>query len=81
MKPFDDVRVRKAVRLAVDRKAMLDFVLGGAGTIGCDTPVGPKDQYRSGRTCERDIEGAKKLLAEAGLLNGTKPSSSMISSL
>jgi peptide/nickel transport system substrate-binding protein len=70
VKPFDDVRVRKAVRLAVDRKAMLDIVLGGAGTIGCDTPVGPKDQYRSDRSCAQDIEGAKKLLAEAGYPNG-----------
>ena len=46
MKPFDDVRVRRAVRLAVDRKAMLGLATGGAGTVGCDTPVGPRDQYR-----------------------------------
>ena len=69
-KPWDDVRVRKAVRLAVDRKAMLDLAAGGAGVVGCDTPVGPKDQYRSPKTCGQDIAKAKALLAEAGYPNG-----------
>jgi peptide/nickel transport system substrate-binding protein len=70
MKPFDDVRVRRAVRLAVDRKAMLGLAAGGAGTVGCDTPVGPRDQYRSTRTCAQDIAAAKALLAQAGYPNG-----------
>lgn len=70
MKPFDDVRVRRAVRLAVDRKAMLALAAGGAGTVGCDTPVGPRDQYRSTRTCVQDTAAAKALLAEAGYPNG-----------
>ena len=69
-KPFDDVRVRKAIRMLVDRKAMLDLVLGGAGVIGCDTPVGPRDQYRSHLACAQDVAGAKRLLAEAGYANG-----------
>ncbi len=70
MKPFDDVRVRRAVRLAVDRKAMLGLAAGGAGTVGCDTPVGPRDQYRSTRACAQDIAAAKALLAQAGYPNG-----------
>lgn len=70
MKPFDDVRVRRAIRLAVDRKAMLNLAAGGAGTVGCDTPVGPRDQYRSARTCEPNVARAKSLLAEAGYPNG-----------
>jgi peptide/nickel transport system substrate-binding protein len=66
VKPFDDVRVRKAVRLAVDRNALLNLVVGAnGGVVGCDTPVGPRDQYRSAKTCAADVEGAKKLLAEA----------------
>lgn len=69
-KPWDDVRVRKAVRLAVDRKGMLDLAAGGAGVVGCDTPVGPRDQYRSTKTCPQDIAKAKALLAEAGYPNG-----------
>ena len=34
--PFDDVRVRQAMRLLVDRKQMLDLVFKGNGTIGND---------------------------------------------
>ena len=70
MKPWDDVRVRKAVRLAVDRKAMLDLAAGGLGSLACDTPVGPADQYRWLSTCNQDIPKAKALLAEAGYPNG-----------
>ena len=70
MKPWDDPRVRRAIRLAVDRKGMVDLAAGGAGVVGCDTPVGPKDQYRSTKTCGQDIAKAKALLAEAGYPNG-----------
>jgi peptide/nickel transport system substrate-binding protein len=70
LKPWDDVRVRRAVRLAVDRKAMMTFAAGGAGAVGCDTPVGPTDQYRWTKTCNQDIAKAKALLAEAGYPNG-----------
>lgn len=71
VKPFDDVRVRKALRIAVDRTAMRDLVVGADGGItGCDTPVGPADQYRWNAQCKQDIAGAKKLLAEAGFPNG-----------
>ena len=68
--PFDDVRVRKALRLAADRQAMIDLVLSGEGTLACDTPVAPADAYRLNRECPQDIEGAKALLAEAGYGDG-----------
>ena len=71
VKPYDDVRVRKALRMVVDREAMRDLVVGRDGGItGCDTPVGPADQYRWEGTCKQDIAGAKTLLAAAGFSNG-----------
>jgi peptide/nickel transport system substrate-binding protein len=71
-KPFDDARVRKAMRMAVDRKAMLEIAVGAdGGSTSCDTPVGPKDQYRAtDMSCPQDIAGAKALLAAAGFPNG-----------
>ncbi len=68
--PFDDPRVRKALRLAADREALLTLVLGGGGVVSCDNPVGPADQYRADIDCPQDIEGAKRLLAEAGFPDG-----------
>ncbi len=68
--PFDDPRVRKAVRLVADRQELVDLVLGGQGVVACDTPVKPGDQYRAEMDCPQDIEGAKALLAEAGFPDG-----------
>ena len=70
VKPFTDQRVRKAVRLAADREALVALVLGGGGIVACDTPVEPNDQYRANITCPQDIALAKKLLADAGFPNG-----------
>src|SRR5213593_288401 len=69
--PFNDVRVRRAVSMAIDRQKMVDTVFEGHGILGWgvpyiyyqDTPptakdLGPGWQYRPA--------DAKKLLAEAG---------------
>ena len=69
--PFDDPRVRKAVRIAVDRQEMADLVAGpGGGTVACDTPVWAGDVYQADIDCPQDIAEAKRLLAEAGYPNG-----------
>ena len=37
MEPFTDARIRKAVRIAADRHALIDLVLGpGGGVVSCD---------------------------------------------
>ncbi|MBC7133877.1 MAG: ABC transporter substrate-binding protein [Roseovarius sp.] len=68
--PFDDMRVRRALRLVVDREEMLDLALDGGGVISCDTPVAPNDQYRVAMDCPPDIARARALLAEAGYPDG-----------
>ena len=68
--PFDNPKVRKAVRLAVDRQELVDLVMDGAATVSCDTPVAPSDQYRLDMDCPQDISKAKNLLREAGYPNG-----------
>ena len=69
--PFDDPRVRKAVRIAVDRQEMTDLVAGhGGGTIACDHPVWAGDAYQADIDCPQDTAEAKRLLAEAGFADG-----------
>ena len=67
--PFDDVRVRQAFRLIVDRKQMVEQVLGGHGSVGNDM-YGPLDLcYPDFPQREQDIEKAKQLLKDAGQEN------------
>jgi peptide/nickel transport system substrate-binding protein len=71
-KPFTDPKVRLAMRLAVDRKAMLEASTGGHGILGNDIPV-PSFSKWYNKTLpqrERDVAKAKQLLAEAGYKNG-----------
>jgi peptide/nickel transport system substrate-binding protein len=70
--PFKDAHVRQAVGYAIDRKAMLDNLVGGGARImnsacfidqfGCTDKGVPTYSY--------DPAKAKKLLAEAGYPNG-----------
>ncbi|MDX3313886.1 ABC transporter substrate-binding protein [Streptomyces sp. NPDC054884] len=65
--PFADPRVREALRLAVDRKAMVDQVLSGYGTVANDVlGTGDPAYDKSIPQRARDLAQAKKLLAEAG---------------
>ena len=65
--PFADARVREAVRLGVDREALVDEVLGGYGRVANDI-VGTGDPNYSDNVPERarDVTRAVALLAEAG---------------
>lgn len=70
-KPFSDMRVRQALGLTVDRKAIVGFVAQGYGTTGNDTPVNAAYRYYKPLPLKTpDITKAKRLLAEAGYSNG-----------
>lgn len=69
--PFDDVRVRQAMKLVVDRQLVVDTVLLGAGVAGNDTPIPPTNPmaFRPD-PIPRDVARARALLAEAGYPDG-----------
>ena len=73
-KPFNDARVRKAMRLAIDQDGVLQVALRGIGTIGEHThcSVALPDYAPMSAPPKRDVEAAKKLLAEAGYPNGVE---------
>jgi peptide/nickel transport system substrate-binding protein len=68
--PFGDVRVRQALKLALDRQEMIDVVIQGHGSIAYDHPVWAGDPYQLVLDRPQDIEKAKELLAEAGYPDG-----------
>jgi peptide/nickel transport system substrate-binding protein len=69
--PFQDARVRKAFRLAIDPTPILEVALHGLGTEGAHhhASVSHPD-YSPLPPFKRDVEAAKKLLAEAGHPDG-----------
>jgi len=70
MPPFDDVRVRQAMRLIVDRKGMIEQVASGYGFVGNDlyAPFDPGYDHSLPQR-EQDIAQAKSLLKAAGKAN------------
>ena len=67
--PFDNVKVRQALKKVIDRKEMVQTVLLGLGEAGADNPIpvsDPLSYLNSQGAPVQDIEGAKKLLVEAG---------------
>ncbi len=68
-KPFDDVRVRKALAMAIDKKAIVDKITK-AGQIPTDAMVPPLAGYTPQKGAGFNPEQAKKLLAEAGFPGG-----------
>lgn len=65
--PFDNVEVRNAVRLAVDRQLIVDNAFGGYASVAndfigkntaCPAPDVPQR--------EQDVDAAKKMIADAG---------------
>lgn len=63
--PFTDPSVREAIRLGVDRQAMVDQVLSGYGTVGNDVLGTGDPTYVERPQRTRNVERAKQLLAQA----------------
>jgi peptide/nickel transport system substrate-binding protein len=64
--PFNDVRVRQAMRLLVDRPQLIDSALDGYGVVASDvfSPYDP--DFNNALHREQDIPQAKSLLKAAG---------------
>jgi len=77
--PFDDVRVRRALAISIDRQQIMDVIvrtkekpLFGFVPYGQPSLTDPTKDFRevAGDVFTEDIEEAKALLAEAGYPNG-----------
>jgi peptide/nickel transport system substrate-binding protein len=82
-KPFDDIRVRQAFSLALDREEISKVIFEGRGVYNSHIAAGlpsfwldPKgaDFGANAKYFKRDVAAAKKLLADAGYPNGLKVS-------
>lgn len=78
--PFNDVAVRKALNMVIDRKQASEVAESGlfpelTNVTGIPTPAGDSfiaDKYKN-QTYKVDVEGAKKVLTDAGYTyNGDK---------
>src|SRR5215510_11821427 len=71
VKPFDDKRVRQALRYAIDSNVILQLAHKGLGQVGEHHHVSPvHPEYAKLPAFSRDVARAKKLLADAGYPNG-----------
>ncbi|MCX6955637.1 MAG: peptide ABC transporter substrate-binding protein, partial [Verrucomicrobia bacterium] len=69
-KPFDDVRVRRALALSIDRETIVKKVILGGEQPAYDFTPPDLAGYVSQHTFKADLAEAKRLLAEAGYPEG-----------
>ncbi len=69
--PFTNVKVRQALNMAINKKAIIEAVYQGAGKMA-KNPIPPTIwSYNDAvKDYEYDVAAAKKLLTEAGFANG-----------
>ncbi len=71
--PFNDVRVRKALAMSIDRQLLVDIVLEGLGRPAHDNILSPEFKYRIDTPeVPYDPAAARALLAQAGYGDGIK---------
>ena len=71
VKPFDDKRVRQALRYAIDSNVIVQIAHRGLGQAGEHHHVSPvHPEYAKLPPMTRDVAKAKRLLADAGYPNG-----------
>ena len=65
--PFNDKRVRQALRMIIDRKKIIKQALSGQGTVSNDdfSPIDP-NYNANGYVAKQDVKGALALLKAAG---------------
>ncbi len=69
-KPFDDVRVRQAINMAINKDRIVKIINGRATVADQVLPPGMAAYDKSYKGYPYDVEGAKKLMADAGLKDG-----------
>ena len=68
MKPYADVRVRKAISMAVDNNVLLELGYDGRGAVAANHHVGPAHpEYADIGMPKHDPAGALALMKEAGM--------------
>ena len=69
--PLDNIKVRQAIAMAIDKPKLLKLAWGGFGTVGIG-PVPPifADSLKEADQVQYNPKRAKQLLAEAGYPNG-----------
>lgn len=71
IKPFDDVRVRKAFQMSIDKQQLLNTLYNGRGTVQSGImPPGLIGHNPDLPEIKYDPDAAKALMAEAGLPDG-----------
>ena len=69
--PFNDARIRRAVKQAINREQVMRFVLQGRGVVAQDTPVAPSSAFYANVSAPPyDVAAARKLMSEAGHSGG-----------
>ncbi len=74
-KPWNDVKVRQAINMAIDSQVIVDNVFGGNAEFSGPVPPGYGDWFipaseLASKYYKQDVAGAKKLMADAGFAQG-----------